>query len=521
MAIPSETTSSEAASPERSSRQVHLDGRTLEGGGQLVRNALALSALTGRPVMIDHVRGNRGGKTGLKASHAAAVKLLAEISRSKVDGGGVGSQSVTFTPPRPSKETTTFPDAVQEAEDSPLASLSGISVQPEYNIRLPTPGSVFLIFQALYPYLLHVGARASAKCVKVTITGGTNGTNSPSYDYASQVMVPNFAKLGLPPLSIILHKRGWSSGIVGMGTVTFFIHPLGLPKTKREDVKGQGLSSRNGNVAAETGSFESRFPRINIMDYERGKITRIELTVLAPDERITGEKAWGESPTLRKYVERQTRRVVRRALKTLDPSIFEISPDSSSDQPTLQTTDETSDRSPRVPIDIHTSEPASHLSRLYLLIVAHTSTGFRIGHDALIGNVRSKSGKAKKHGKYKKGQKSHRKGGDQQKTDLGKVSDLIDGCVQGFIDELTGETDANTDQNPGPAGAKRSCLDKHMRDQVVVFEALGELHRDNSVDLESEGSEQKEDGRYWTLHTQTAQWVCREMLGDHGDRSNR
>jgi RNA 3'-terminal phosphate cyclase (ATP) len=43
---------------------VKLDGRTGEGGGQLVRVAVALAALTGTPLRIDNVRGNREGKRG-------------------------------------------------------------------------------------------------------------------------------------------------------------------------------------------------------------------------------------------------------------------------------------------------------------------------------------------------------------------------------------------------------------------------------------------------------------------------
>jgi RNA 3'-terminal phosphate cyclase (ATP) len=43
---------------------VELDGRTGEGGGQLVRIAVGLSALTGTPIRIHHVRGNRGGGRG-------------------------------------------------------------------------------------------------------------------------------------------------------------------------------------------------------------------------------------------------------------------------------------------------------------------------------------------------------------------------------------------------------------------------------------------------------------------------
>jgi RNA 3'-terminal phosphate cyclase (ATP) len=45
-------------------RMMKLDGRTGEGGGQLVRVAVALAALTGTPLRIDNVRGNRQGKRG-------------------------------------------------------------------------------------------------------------------------------------------------------------------------------------------------------------------------------------------------------------------------------------------------------------------------------------------------------------------------------------------------------------------------------------------------------------------------
>ena len=41
---------------------VRIDGRTGEGGGQVVRVAVALAALTGTPIRIDNVRGNRAGK---------------------------------------------------------------------------------------------------------------------------------------------------------------------------------------------------------------------------------------------------------------------------------------------------------------------------------------------------------------------------------------------------------------------------------------------------------------------------
>ncbi|KAJ5907033.1 uncharacterized protein N7473_003949 [Penicillium subrubescens] len=482
--------SSWAESPPKSSSHVHLDGRTLEGGGQLVRIALGLSALTGRAVTVDDVRGNRGGRTGLKASHAAAVKLLAEISGSSVSDGNVGSKCVTFTPPQAiPDEDEQLPPTTQQSRDVPLVSLDTLSVKPVYNIRLTTPGSVFLIFQALYPYLLHVGSRAMTECIRVNIVGGTNGTSSPSYDYVSQVIAPNFARLGLPPFSMTLQKRGWTSGVVGMGEVSFFIRPL--PEPEQQPIEAVSTS---------------RFPQINLMVYERGKITHITITILAPKDTLSKAGENGESLTVASYAEHETLRRLRKALKTLDPSILA----------------EPSEDGSRVPIDMSPTEITSHSSRVYILLVAHTSTGFRIGHGALLGDSRgTKPTKKKlgKHQKYKKGQGPGPKKGSSE-AHLQRVSDMIDDCVEGFMEELSDtQDDTQTDQESGSTGSravKRSCLDSHMRDQIVVFEALGYLGDKVGI-TPSEAAAALEDERYWTLHTKTAQWVCQKMLRDLPD----
>ncbi|KAJ5113864.1 hypothetical protein N7456_002398 [Penicillium angulare] len=460
--------------PPRSPRHVHLDGRTLEGGGQLVRNALALSALTSRPVTVNHIRGNRGRGGGLKSSHAAAVKLLAEISGSKVTGGEVGSQHITFEPERPADEDETSSDTTHK---SSLVSLSNLTVQSKYNIKLPTPGSVFLIFQALYPYLLHVGSRAATDCVKVTITGGTNGTSAPSYDYTSQVAAPNFARLGLPPLSLELHKRGWTVGPIEMGSVSFKIHPL-------------------SSLVNEQGIPETHFPKIKIMAHERGKITKIDLTVLAPDIEIPEERK-----TARNYIEKETRRSLRKSLQNMDPSSFDPSYENEHDNAL-------SNQASFVPIKMHTSEPTNHPSQGYVLIVAHTSTGFRIGHDALISCKPQGSPKSN-HKNTKKAPRDQNKRQKHSHKESERITDCIDTLVAEFIHEISDHDIADT-KTPETKSEKRSVLDTHMRDQIVVFEALGEAHGNGSS--ESKASEVKENDKYWSLHTKTAQWVCQKML---------
>lgn len=60
-------------------KMVVLDGRTGEGGGQLVRIAVCLSALTGTPIRIHHVRGNRAGgknKAGVGGKESSITKAM-------------------------------------------------------------------------------------------------------------------------------------------------------------------------------------------------------------------------------------------------------------------------------------------------------------------------------------------------------------------------------------------------------------------------------------------------------------
>lgn len=218
---------------------LNLDGSTLEAGGQLLRNALALAALISRPITIHSDRTSRPEK-GLTGMHLPPIKFIAEISESVVEGAEVGLNRLTFYPPE-----------------------TRAAVKREYAFEMEKQRSVGLVLQAVHPFLLCDGALMDKGegPIKLDIIGGTNVQKSPPFEYISQVFTPNFKFLGFPELSIESLERGWTVGSPRLGKVRCLIHPL---------------PSADG---------KPNFPPLNLNDYRRGKVTKIDITVLAPDMR--------------------------------------------------------------------------------------------------------------------------------------------------------------------------------------------------------------------------------------------
>lgn len=172
-----------------------LDGSAGEGGGQILRTALALSAITGKPFAIDHVRANRL-KPGLRPQHRAAALATAQLCRAEVEGAEVGSSKVAFRP------TTRV-------------------VPGEHVLDIGTAGSTPLLFQTVCWPLALAGGRSH-----VTLRGGTHQQHSPTFHDLALVWGPAVARLGFR-FELSLQAAGfYPEGGGEMGAVVEPAHPM-------------------------------------------------------------------------------------------------------------------------------------------------------------------------------------------------------------------------------------------------------------------------------------------------------
>ena len=90
---------------------ITIDGSQGEGGGQVLRSSLALSLVTGRPLVIEKIRAGRK-KPGLMRQHLTAVAAAAEVGAAEVEGAVLGSRRVVFRPSQVRSGDYAFRDAM-------------------------------------------------------------------------------------------------------------------------------------------------------------------------------------------------------------------------------------------------------------------------------------------------------------------------------------------------------------------------------------------------------------------------
>lgn len=187
---------------------IEIDGSYLEGGGQIIRTSISLSAITQKPVKITNIRKKRRNK-GLAYQHVTCVRAIKKLCNGKVDGLEVGSEEITL-----------YPNKI---------------VPKNFEINVGTAGSVSLVIQTLLPIAMFID-----KTVEITIIGGTNVKYSPPIDYIKNVTLKVLGLMGYRG-DIEIIKRGFypeGGGKVKLTLKSSNLKPINLVEHSGNRVEG-------------------------------------------------------------------------------------------------------------------------------------------------------------------------------------------------------------------------------------------------------------------------------------------
>ncbi|MGB6220108.1 RNA 3'-terminal phosphate cyclase [Haloferula sp.] len=170
------------------SKLIQLDGSS--GGGQMLRTALSLAMVTGKPFRMTKIRGQRR-KPGLMRQHLTCVKAACEVSGGTADGAEIGSTELVFR--------------------------AGEVRHSSYRFSIGTAGSTSLLLQTLLPALWSEEGPSM-----VRLEGGTHNPLAPPFDFIQRVFLPAMAKMGAKA-TVRLLETGFAP--VGGGVIECEVEP--------------------------------------------------------------------------------------------------------------------------------------------------------------------------------------------------------------------------------------------------------------------------------------------------------
>jgi len=283
---------------------IPLDGAQGEGGGQILRTALALSAATGQGFRVERIRASRL-RPGLRPQHLAAVRAAAMSCGAEVHGAFDGSPDLRFQP-------------------GPVAA-------GEFRFDIGTAGAATLVLQAVLPVL----ATASAPS-RVDVTGGTHVPRSPGYHFLSRHWAEVVGRLGLG-VRLRLERAGFyprGEGLV-RADVGPWLRPATLDLTRRGPlvaVRGVAGAARiRGDVARraadaarallwEERRLESEWEVVDVDAASPGAFLQAEAVF------ETGRAAFGLLGERGLRAERLGERAARRVLKFIEDEEAVVDP---------------------------------------------------------------------------------------------------------------------------------------------------------------------------------------------------
>jgi RNA 3'-terminal phosphate cyclase (GTP) len=215
---------------------LEIDGGQGEAGGQILRTAVALSAIKKIPIKVVNIRKNRP-EPGLKAQHLVGIQAAALLCGAKLTGASLGSTEITFAP--------------------------GKIKTGGFRFDVGTAGSVTLVLQTLVPI-----AAFAPGSVRFEIKGGTAVAWSPPIEYFQNIYCDYLEKMGILVNSETI-KHGFYPK--GGGAVKVEVNPVKQPKPLDLTQRGKLMNIKAWAVATKElekadvakrmlSSFRERFP---------------------------------------------------------------------------------------------------------------------------------------------------------------------------------------------------------------------------------------------------------------------
>jgi RNA 3'-terminal phosphate cyclase (ATP) len=171
---------------------IRIDGARQSGSGTLVRFAVALACVLGRPLELVNARARRP-KPGLRPQHVAAVRACAELCDAEITGVDVDSRAFTVRPG---------------------ARIRG----GRYAWDIGTAGSATMLALALLPV-----AAFAEEPIHARITGGVFQDFAPSPFHLQHVLLPLLAGMGIRA-ELRLVRAGYVPR--GAGVLELSVHPV-------------------------------------------------------------------------------------------------------------------------------------------------------------------------------------------------------------------------------------------------------------------------------------------------------
>jgi RNA 3'-terminal phosphate cyclase (ATP) len=283
---------------------IALDGAQGEGGGQILRTALALAAVTGQGFRVDRIRAGRL-RPGLRPQHLAAVRAMAMCCNAEVHGVFEGSPDLRFLP--------------------------GAVSAGDYRFDIGTAGAATLVLQAVLPVLATAAGES-----RVEVCGGTHVPRSPVYHFLSRHWGEVVGRLGLSP-RLQLDRAGFFPRGEGriVAEVGEWARPATLDLTRREGllaVRGiAGAARLRGDVARraadaaraflwEQRRMETEWDVVELGAASPGAFLQVEVVFEA------GRAAFGLLGERGLRAEAMGERVARRALRFLEDGEATVDP---------------------------------------------------------------------------------------------------------------------------------------------------------------------------------------------------